>query len=67
MKVMVFVKATQGSESGEMPDLQLLTDMMAFNEELVHAGIMRVGDGLKPSSQLGRSPGALLRQRTLRR
>lgn len=51
MKVMVFVKATQGSESGEMPNQQLLTDMMAFNEELVHAGIMRGGDGLKPSSE----------------
>lgn len=51
MKVMVFVKATKGSEAGEMPDPQLLTDMMAFNEQLVQAGIMRGGDGLKPSSE----------------
>ncbi|HET6628461.1 MAG TPA: YciI family protein [Woeseiaceae bacterium] len=50
MKVMVFVKATEGSEAGEMPSQQLISDMMAFNEELVKAGIMLAGDGLKPSS-----------------
>jgi hypothetical protein len=50
MKVMVFVKATEGSEAGEMPTHQLISDMMAFNEELVKAGIMLGGDGLKPSS-----------------
>lgn len=51
MKVMVFVKASKGSEAGEMPDQQLLADMMAFNEQLVQAGIMRGGDGLKPTSE----------------
>jgi hypothetical protein len=51
MKVMVFVKATKGSETGEMPSEQLITEMMAYNEELVKAGIMLGGDGLKPSSE----------------
>jgi hypothetical protein len=51
MKVMVFVKATEGSERGEMPTEELMTEMMAFNELLVKAGIMRAGDGLKPSSE----------------
>ena len=50
MKVMVIVKATKGSEAGEMPSEQLLTDMGNFNEELVKAGIMLAGEGLKPSS-----------------
>lgn len=50
MKVMVFVKATQGSEAGEMPSQELIEAMMTYNEELVKAGIMRGGDGLKPSS-----------------
>lgn len=50
MKVMVFVKATQGSENGEMPSQELIEAMMAYNEELVKAGIMLGGDGLKPSS-----------------
>jgi len=51
MKVMVFVKASKGSEAGEMPTKKLLEDMMAYNEELVKAGIMLGGDGLRPSSQ----------------
>lgn len=50
MKVMVFVKATKGSEAGELPSQELLSQMMAYNEELVKAGVMRDGDGLKPSS-----------------
>lgn len=50
MKVMVFVKATPSSEAGEMPSKELITQMMAFNQALVEAGIMRDGDGLKPSS-----------------
>ena len=51
MKVMVFVKATEDSENGVMPTEQLLTEMMAYNEELVKAGIMLGGDGLQPSSK----------------
>jgi hypothetical protein len=50
MRVMVFVKATKDSEAGIMPTEQLLKDMIKFNEELVKAGIMLEGDGLKPSS-----------------
>ncbi len=51
MKVMVMVKATKGSEAGEMPSEQLLKDMGRFNEELVNAGIMQAGEGLHPSSK----------------
>ena len=51
MRVMVLVKATKESEAGEMPSQQLLTDMTRFNEELVKAGIMLAGEGLKPSSK----------------
>ena len=51
MRVMVIVKATEDSEAGVMPSEQLLTDMMAYNEELVKAGIMLAGDGLQPSSK----------------
>ena len=50
MRVMVMVKATEQSEAGEMPSEQLLTDMLAFNEELVKAGVMLAGEGLRPSS-----------------
>jgi hypothetical protein len=47
---MVMVKATKNSEAGLMPSEKLLVDMGRFNEELVKAGIMLAGDGLKPSS-----------------
>jgi hypothetical protein len=54
MKVMVFVKATKASEAGVMPTQKLLADMGKFNEELVKAGIMLAGDGLKPTSHAKR-------------
>jgi predicted transcriptional regulator YdeE len=50
MKVMVIVKATKSSEAGELPSTELLAAMGKFNEELVQAGIMLAGEGLKPSS-----------------
>jgi hypothetical protein len=45
------VKATKKSEKGEMPSEKLLAEMGKFNEELVKAGVMLAGEGLKPSSQ----------------
>ncbi|WP_443748077.1 YciI family protein [Asticcacaulis solisilvae] len=51
MKVMVIVKATAESEAGIMPSPELMNAMGAFNEELVKAGIMLAGEGLKPSSK----------------
>ena len=54
MRVMVFVKATKDSEKGfEMTpeNRKLLEEMGKFNEELIKAGILRAGDGLRPSSE----------------
>jgi len=51
MRVMVIVKATRESETGAMPGPQLLQDMGAFNQQLIKAGIMTDGGGLKPTSQ----------------
>jgi len=51
MRFMVLVKATKHSEAGEMPSEQMLTEMMAFNEEMVKAGVMLDGSGLQPSSK----------------
>jgi hypothetical protein len=48
---MVLVKATKDSEAGVMPSTELLEAMGKYNEELVNAGIMLAGDGLKPSAQ----------------
>lgn len=51
MRFMVMVKATPNSEAGKLPSQELLAQMGAFNEELVKAGIMLAGEGLKPSSK----------------
>jgi hypothetical protein len=50
MRFMVMVKATSDSEAGVMPTQKLLADMGKYNEELVKAGVMLAGEGLKPSS-----------------
>lgn len=50
MRVMVLVKATSSSEAGELPSAELLQAMDKFNQELVGAGIMLAGEGLKPTS-----------------
>ena len=51
MKVMVMVRATKDSEAGMMPTGEMLVAMGKYNEELVKAGVMKLGDGLKPTSQ----------------
>jgi hypothetical protein len=51
MRFMVLIKADADSEAGVMPSEQLLTEMTAFNEELVKAGVMLAGEGLHPSSK----------------
>jgi hypothetical protein len=51
MKVMVLVKATKDSEAGVLPTQALLAEMGKFNEELVKAGVMLAGEGLRPTAQ----------------
>ena len=51
MRVMVVVKANADSEAGVMPDTELLTEMGKYNEQLVEAGVMLMGEGLHPSSK----------------
>ncbi|HAN98683.1 MAG TPA: hypothetical protein DCQ98_15150 [Planctomycetaceae bacterium] len=50
MKVMVIVHATASSEAGEMPSAEMFEAMGRYNEQLIEAGIMVEGAGLKPSS-----------------
>lgn len=51
MRFMVIVKATKASEAGEMPSEEMLAAMARYNEELVKAGVMLDGTGLKPTSE----------------
>jgi len=48
---MVIVKASKDSESGAMPDRQIVAEMGKFNEELVKAGVLLAAEGLHPSSK----------------
>ena len=50
MRVMVFVKATEDSEGGVFPPSEAFQAMDRFNEELVKAGVMLAGGGLKPTA-----------------
>ena len=51
MRVMVVVKATPQSETGVMPDdPSIFIEMGKFNDELIAAGVMLDGAGLKASS-----------------
>jgi hypothetical protein len=49
MRFLVIVKANKESEAGVMPSQKELAEMGKFNEELVKAGVMLAGEGLKPS------------------
>ena len=51
MRFMMIVKASSESEAGVMPGEKILADIAKYNEELVKAGVMLDGSGLKPSSK----------------
>ena len=51
MRVMVIVKANADSEAGGVPNANELAEMGRFNEKLVEAGVMLMGEGLAPSSK----------------
>ena len=50
MKFAILVKATAGSEAGQMPPESLLSSMMAFHQELAQAGVLLDATGLKASA-----------------
>jgi hypothetical protein len=50
MRFMVLVKANADSEAGVLPSAADLEAMSRYNEELVKAGVMLAGEGLRPSS-----------------
>jgi hypothetical protein len=50
MQVLVLVKATEASEAGGPPDPAMMDAMGRFNDQLRDAGILKLADGLQPSS-----------------
>ena len=51
MRFMIIRKADPQTEAWAKPSRALLEAMMAYNEEMIRAGVMLGGDGLKPSSR----------------
>ncbi len=51
MRVMVMIEGSGKDEPNITPTEEMLTAMGAYNEELVKAGIMLDGQGLKPTSE----------------
>ena len=54
MRCMIFVRATKDSEAGTPPSAEMLSMMGKYNEELIKAGVLLDGGGLKPSSKSAR-------------
>jgi hypothetical protein len=48
---MVIVPATEESEAGVLPTAEMLTEMGAFNEQLVKAGVLLAAEGLHSSAK----------------
>jgi hypothetical protein len=51
MRFMLIVKANADSEAGKMPPMELLEAMGKFNQEMVDAGVLLAGEGLRASSE----------------
>jgi hypothetical protein len=51
MRFIIIRKADPQTEARAKPSRALLEAMMAYNEEMIRAGVMLGGDGLKPSSR----------------
>jgi hypothetical protein len=51
MRFMMLVMANPESEAGAMPDVEAVTAMGKYNDELIKAGVMLAGEGLHPSSK----------------
>ena len=49
-RYMVIIKANEDSEAGKLPSTELINEMGKFNAQLVEAGVMVDGGGLRPSS-----------------
>jgi len=54
MRFMVMVRANNDTEAGVMPTTEEFAAMGKFNEEMVKAGMMPVGEGLHPSKRATR-------------
>lgn len=51
MRFVIIRKADDDTEAGALPSPELIDAMFAYNNELIKAGVMVDGNGLRPSSE----------------
>lgn len=51
MRFMVQVRAGPDSEAGKAPETRQFEAMLAFNQEMADAGVLKGGEGLHPSAR----------------
>ena len=51
MRFAILLKADKDTEAGKLPDQKILSEMMAYNEELMKAGVLAAGEGLQATSK----------------
>ncbi len=51
MRFMMLVRATEDTEAGRWPGRALAGELVAFNEEMIRAGVLLATDGLQPSAK----------------
>jgi hypothetical protein len=51
MRFLILRRADAQTEQGVMPDEELLAAMGSYNQQLVDAGVMRGGEGIRPSAE----------------
>ncbi|MGH7588862.1 MAG: YciI family protein [Gemmatimonadota bacterium] len=51
MRFMILLKSDETTEAGVLPDKEIISEMVKYNEELVKAGVLLAGEGLHPSSK----------------
>jgi hypothetical protein len=51
VRFVVFRKADDFTEAGGMPDRELLDAMLAYNRQMIDAGVLLDGMGLRPSRE----------------
>ena len=51
MRFMILLKSDETTEAGVLPDEEIISEMVKYNEELVKAGVLLAAEGLHPTSK----------------
>ncbi|MGH7629185.1 MAG: YciI family protein [Gemmatimonadales bacterium] len=51
MRFIILLKSDETTEAGVLPDEEIISEMLKYNEGLVKAGVLLAAEGLHPSSK----------------